>query len=171
MKISLSYTLRQITARWLATALLCLLAGAAAQAQPVTTTGSGQMLYLPVYSHVWHGDVDSKGVAQQTLVSALVSIRNTDTAKSIRVTSAVYYDSKGKRLREYLDKPVTLAPLAAHEIYVPRNDTAGGSGASFIIAWQATEPANPPVVEALHLNMPAGRSIAFITTARPIAAR
>jgi hypothetical protein len=154
--------------QWLA-ALLYLLATGAAQAQPALVTG--QTLYLPVYSHVLHGDVDSKGLPQQTLVSALVSIRNTDAASSIRVTSAVYYDTHGRKLREYLPKPVTIVPMGTHEIYVPRSDSAGGSGANFVIVWQAAEAANQPVVEALHLNLPAGRSIAFITTARPIATR
>jgi hypothetical protein len=132
---------------------------------------NGQTLYLPVYSHVYHGDVDSKGEAQQTLVSALVSIRNIDLTKSIRITSAVYYDTRGTKLREFLPKAVIIPPMGTHEIFVPRNDTAGGSGANFVIVWTADSPANPPVVEALHLNMPAGRSIAFITTARPIATR
>ena len=139
------------------------------QAQPAPVTG--QTLYLPVYSHVYHGDVDSKGVPQQTLVSALVSIRNTDLTRSIRVNSAVYYDTNGKKLREYLPKPVVIAPMGTHEIFIARSETAGGSGANFVLVWQADEPANAPVVEALHLNMPAGRSIAFITTARPIATR
>ena len=158
--------------QWLA-AILCvpmaLMSGAAAHAQPALMTG--QTLYLPVYSHVYHGDVDSKGAPQQTLVSALASIRNADLTRSIRVTSAVYYDTNGKKLREYLPKPVVVPPMGTHEIYVPRSDTAGGSGANFVIVWQADAPANAPVVEALHLNMPAGRSIAFITTARPIATR
>lgn len=154
--------------RRLLAAAFCLLAGAAA-AQPALS--SGQTLYLPVYSHVYHGDVDSKGVPQQTLVSALVSIRNSDLTRSIRVTSAVYYDTNGKKLREYLPKPVVVPPMGTHEIFVPRSETAGGSGANFVIVWQADQAANAPVVEALHLNMPAGRSIAFITTARPIATR
>jgi hypothetical protein len=140
-----------------------------AVAQPALT--SGQTLYLPVYSHVYHGDVDSKGAPQQTLVSALVSIRNIDQTNSIRITSAVYFDTDGKKLREYLSKPVTVPPMGTHEIYVPRNDTAGGSGANFVIVWNSDKASNAPVVEALHLNMPAGRSIAFITTARPIATR
>ena len=150
-------------------AILYVMIAGAVHAQTILT--NGQTLYLPVYSHVWHGDVDSKGLAQQTLVSALVSIRNTDPAKNIRVTSAVYYDTNGRKLREYLPKPATIVPMGTHEIFVPRKDSAGGSGANFVIVWQADEPANAPVVEALHLNMPAGRSIAFITTARPITTR
>ena len=149
--------------------LLFALAGGNASAQ--SALSSGQTLYLPVYSHVYHGDVDSKGAPQQTLVSALVSIRNIDLTNSIRITSAVYYDTQGKKLREYLSKPVVVPPMGTHEIFVPRSETAGGSGANFVIIWNADAPANAPVVEALHLNMPAGRSIAFITTARPIATR
>jgi hypothetical protein len=142
---------------------------AAAHAQNPPVTSKGQTLYLPVYSHVWHGDVDSKGVPQQTLVSALVSVRNTDPAKSIRIVSAQYYDTHGKKLRQYVPSPKTIGPMGTYEIYVPRSDTAGGSGANFVIAWQADSPANPPIIEALHLNLPAGRSISFITTARPMA--
>ncbi len=150
-------------------AAVCLLAAGIAQAQPAVS--GGQTLYLPVYSHVYHGDTDAKGVPQRTLVSALVSIRNTDLTRSIRVTSAVYYDTNGKKLREYLPKPVIVAPMGTHEIFVPRSESAGGSGANFVIVWQSDEPANAPVVEALHLNLPTGRAIAFMTTARPIATR
>ena len=146
--------------------LLFALAGGNASAQ--SALSSGQTLYLPVYSHVYHGDVDSKGAPQQTLVSALVSIRNIDLTNSIRITSAVYYDTQGKKLREYLSKPVVVPPMGTHEIFVPRADSAGGSGANFVIVWSADKTSNAPVVEALHLNLPAGRSIAFITTARPI---
>ena len=60
-----------------------LLALFSANAPAQTALSSGQTLYLPVYSHVYHGDVDSKGAPQQTLVSALVSIRNTDLANTI----------------------------------------------------------------------------------------
>ena len=100
-------------------------------------------------------------------IAAQVDLATTATPVGIWMTSTTPATLRASAS----SKPLTLAPLAAYEIFVPRNDTAGGSGAGFIIVWQATEPANPPVVEALHLNMPAGRSIAFITSARPIATR
>jgi hypothetical protein len=151
------------------TALLLLLAAsAAAHAQTAPARATGQLLYLPIYSHVWHGDLDSKGVALKTLVSVLVSIRNTDPSRSIRVLSAQYYDTEGRKLSEFVKSPRTVKPMGTFELYVPRSETAGGSGANFVIAWQADTPANPPLVEALHLDLPAGRSIAFTTTARPI---
>lgn len=97
-------------------------------------------------------------------------MRNTDPAKSIRITSAQYFDTDGKKLREYLRTPKTLGPLATHEIFVPRSDDSGGSGANFVIVWKADAPASQPVVEGFHANLPVGRSIAFTTTARPIPA-
>jgi hypothetical protein len=59
--------------------------------------------------------------------------------------------------------------MGTHELFVPRSDDTGGSGANFVIAWQADKPANPPIVEGFHANMPVGRTIAFTTTAVPMA--
>lgn len=135
-------------------------------ADPVVTRSSGQSLYLPIYSHVWHGEMDKQGQPTKTLVSVSVSIRNTDAQRPIRVTSAQYFDTDGKKLREYLQVPKTIGPMGTHEIFVPRSDDTGGSGANFIISWKSDQPASPPVVEGLHANMPAGRSIAFISGSR-----
>jgi len=128
----------------------------------------GQILYLPIYSHVWHGEVDGTGQPMKTLVSISVSIRNTDPAKSIRISSAQYYDTGGKRLREYVTSPKTIGPMGTYEIFVPRSDDTGGSGANFLIAWKSDAPVSPPIVEGFHANIPLGRSIAFTTWARPI---
>src|SRR5581483_3516429 len=133
------------------------------------SAATGQSLYLPIYSHIWHGDVSSRGQPTKTLVSVLVSIRNTDPAKSIRVTSARYYDTGGKLIKDYVATAVTIPPMGTHEIFVPRGDDVGGSGANFVIAWQADSRVSPPLVEGVHANLPAGRAIVFITTARPIA--
>lgn len=129
---------------------------------------SGQVLYLPIYSHIWHGDVDSKTRPKKTLVSVSVSIRNTDPRKPISVTSAQYFDTDGKRIREYIATPRMIGPMGTFELFVPRSDDTGGSGANFVIAWKADSNTNAPVVEALHVDLPAGRAIVFTTTARQI---
>jgi hypothetical protein len=151
----------------LALALLFCFCGQAAGQGAVSRT-SGQVLYLPIYSHVWHGDLDSKGEPAKALVSISVSIRNTDPAKSIRVTSAQYYDTDGKKLREYVAAPRVVQPMGTFELFIPRGDDSGGSGANFVIVWKSDSPASPPIVEGFHANLPAGRSIAFTTYARPI---
>ena len=151
-------------------AILFALSGSLAFGQTPPARSLGQMLYLPIYSHIWHGETDSKGRPMKVLVSVSVSIRNTDPAKSIRVSSAQYFDTDGKKIREYLPAPKLLGPMATYEIFVPRSDDTGGSGANFVITWKSDTPASPPIVEGFHANLPVGRSIAFTTTARPIPA-
>lgn len=148
-------------------ALLLWFSGLAAAQSPVARS-TGQTLYLPIYSHVWHGDLDSRGEPAKALVSVSVSIRNTDPARAIRVTSAQYFDTDGKRLREYVTAPRTIPKMGTMELFIPRSDDTGGSGANFVIVWKSDAPASPPIVEGFHANLPAGRSIAFTTTARPI---
>ena len=151
-------------------ALLFALSGSLALGQTPAPRSSGQHLYLPIYSHIWHGETNDQGQPMKTLVSVSVSIRNTDPVKAIRVTSAQYFDTDGKKLREYLPSPKTIGPMGTYEIFVPRSDDSGGSGANFVIVWKADAPASPPIVEGLHANLPVGRSIAFTTSARPIPA-
>lgn len=150
--------------------LLFALSSGLASAQTSPGRSLGQLLYLPIYSHIWHGDMDTKGQPMKALVSVSVSIRNTDPAKSIRVDSAQYYDTDGKKLREYVSSPKTIGPMGTYEIFVPRSDDTGGSGANFVISWKADTPASQPIVEGFHANLPVGRSIAFTTSARPIPA-
>ncbi len=150
--------------------LSCLPAFATAQVLP--SLAAGQSLYLPIYSHLYHGDVNPRtGKPSETLVSTHVSIRNTDPNAGIRVVSARYYNTEGKLLREFLPRPQAIPALGTYELYVPRSDSSGGSGANFIIEWLADKPVNPPLVEALHADIREARTLLFVTTARPIQAR
>lgn len=154
--------------RFILTCLMAALASASANGQAAPGRSLGQTLYLPVYSHIWHGDTAPNGERAKTLMSVSVSIRNTDPTKPIRVVSAQYYDTDGKKLRNYVPAPQAIAPMGTLELFVPRSDDTGGSGANFIIVWKADQAANPPVVEGLHANLPVGRAIAFTSTARAL---
>ncbi|MBI5005525.1 MAG: DUF3124 domain-containing protein [Nitrosomonadales bacterium] len=131
---------------------------------------SGQMLYLPIYSHIWHGDRVIQGKHPvKSLVSALVSIRNTSLKTPIRVVSARYYSTEGKLLREYLPNPEVVGAMGTLELFIERKESEGGSGANFIIQWEAAAATNPPVVEAVHADIKGGGpALTFITTARAI---
>lgn len=162
--------MRSVRFRW-AGAALALLAGAAL-AQETLPLSYGQSLYLPIYSHLYHGDVNPKtGKPSETLVSAHVSIRNTDPRVAMKVISARYYNTEGKLLREFLTAPQVIPPYGTHELYVARSDFSGGSGANFVIDWSAERPINPPLVEALHADIREARTLLFVTTARPIQTR
>ncbi len=144
------------------------LASTAAGAQEVRMLSSGQTLYLPIYSHIFFGNVGRSGTPSQVSLSALVSVRNTDPGRPLRVLSARYYDTDGKLLGERVSKPVVVVPLGTLELFIERNDLSGGSGANFIIKWDANAPINPPLVEALHVNMDGGKAVVFTTQSQPI---
>lgn len=53
----------------------------AAIAQEARPLSKGQTVYLPIYSHMLYGNLGKRGVASSVLLSALVSIRNTDPSR------------------------------------------------------------------------------------------
>jgi len=146
-------------------ALTALLGHGLAQGQSLLVKSKGQKLYLPVYSHVWHGDINKEGKPFKALMSVAVSIRNTDQLRSIKLTSAAYYDTEGKKIKDYIASPRVILPMATYELFLPWADDAGGSGANFIMEWQSDQESSQPVVEAIHANLPAGRSVIFVTSA------
>jgi len=158
-------TFRCSSSLFLLAALLA--ASVLARAADTPPLSAGQTLYLPVYSFLWHGNL-KKGYPSKTLVSVLVSVRNTDPKQAIRLVSARYYDTAGKQLHEYMTAPKVIPPLGTYELYVERQETAGGSGANFLLAWQADNPVNPPVVEGVHADIQGHRTLSFVTEARPL---
>jgi hypothetical protein len=137
-------------------------------AQEARPLSKGQTLYLPIYSHMLYGNIGKSGKASNAQLSALVSIRNTDGKRPLRIQSARYYDTHGKMLSERTPAPVTIQPYGTLEIFIDLNDAAGGSGANFIIKWDAEQPINPPLVESLHANMDGGKAVIFMTQSVPV---
>lgn len=137
-------------------------------AQEPRPLSSGQSLYLPVYSHMLYGNLDKKGNASRTPLSALVSIRNTDSKQSLRLLSARYFNTQGKFLRNYVTAPALLPPLGTIEFLVELHDESGGSGANFLLRWESDTAINPPLVEAIHANMDGGKAVVFTTQALPV---
>ena len=140
----------------------------AAGAQEIRAPSAGQTVYLPIYSHMLYGNLGKSGKASQVLLSALVSIRNTDGRRPLRILSARYYDTHGKLLGERVPSPIAIPPYGTHELFVELNDASGGSGANFVIRWDSEAAINPPLVEALHANMDGGKAVIFMTQSVPI---
>jgi hypothetical protein len=129
------------------------------------TLSNGQSLYLPIYSVIQYGDRDRSGSARELPVSSLVSIHNTDLDKPIRLVAARYYATDGKFLRDFVSSPRVLKPMETVELLVERRDVVGGSGANFVIQWDAASPVSPPLVQALHVEVQTNRAIIFTTDA------
>lgn len=151
-------------------ALFCAaaLAAPAAWAEQPAPLSKGQTLYVPVYSHISHGNLDSRGKPSELLLSSMLSLRNTDLAGSVTITSARYYDTDGKMLREYLPKPLVLGPMGSAELFVEHRDKTGGSGANFVVEWKSDKPVNPPLVEVVNAYFFGTQSVAFTSPGRPI---
>lgn len=124
---------------------------------------AGQHLYVPVYSHIYIGDKERPFNLAVTL-----SIRNTDPASGLRLTAVDYYDTEGRLVRSYLEGPRELGPLASIRYVVAEKDVEGGSGANFLVRWEAAQPINAPVVESVMIGAQSGQGISFTSQAREI---
>lgn len=142
---------------------LVVLAPASAPAQDDLRLSNGQTLYVPVYSNVFSGP---RSLPFQ--LAATLSLRNTDLAASLRVVSIDYYDTNGRLIRRYLDKPLTLGPLASSYVHIEEKDSAGGFGANFIVRWQADRVINAPVVECVMIGATSGQGISFVSPGQVI---
>jgi hypothetical protein len=130
-----------------------------------TKRSQGQTLYVPVYSHIYSGDRE-----RPIYLAVTVSIRNTDPAESIQVTAVDYYDSDGKQIRRFLEKPITLAPMASTRYVIQESDKSGGSGANFLVSWQSKRPVNPPLTQGVMISTASQLGISFVTRGVPIVA-
>jgi hypothetical protein len=104
-----------------------------------------------------------------TLMSVLVSVRNTDPLNSIRVVARPYYNTEG----------VLISQLAArHRGSFRRSAPSSCSSNSARIWWFGCQlcdqvgrrrtPVSQPTIEALHSTFQAGYSVAFISRGRAI---
>lgn len=116
----------------------------------------GQVVYVPAYSHVYHGD------GKPYLLTITLSVRNTSMDKEIVVRSVRYFDTKGKEVRSYLNKPVRLPALGTTEVVIEREDASGGSGANFLVEWHADEPVTEPIIEAVMIDTESQQGISFV---------
>ncbi|HBA86574.1 MAG TPA: hypothetical protein DCZ75_00905 [Geobacter sp.] len=123
----------------------------------------GQTVYVPVYSNVFSGP---RNLPFQ--LAATLSVRNTDLAESLRVTSIDYYDTKGALVRRYLDKPVSLPPLGTTYVHIKEKDESGGFGANFIVRWQADRVINAPIIECVMIGATSGQGISFVSPGQEI---
>lgn len=125
----------------------------------------GQTVYVPVYSHIF---ADDRYRDRPFLLTATLSVRNTDPERPFTLQRVDYYDSEGALLQRYLEAPITLAPLASTHYIVPESEAKGGAGAKFLIEWQAPAAVSEPIIEAVMIGTKLQQGISFISTGRAI---
>jgi len=123
----------------------------------------GQRMYVPAYSHIYSGSKE-----RPFLLTVTLSIRNIDPTHLIKITLVDYYETQGKLLKKYIDKPVTLNPLESLRYVIPEKDKSGGSGANFIVEWHSDKPVNQPIIESIMIGTKSSQGISFTSRGREI---
>lgn len=124
---------------------------------------AGQILYVPVYSHIYQ-----QNKAKTFNLTATLSIRNTSMKDSLQVNAVRYYDSDGSLVRTYLAQARTIGPLSSIAYVIDENDLTGGIGANFIVMWSAQTEISDPIVEAVMISTSHQQGISFTGAARVI---
>ena len=124
---------------------------------------SGQTVYVPIYSHIYSG---VKG--RPFDLAATLSIRNTNTKNPITLVSVKYYDSDGKLVEDYLEKPKQISAMVSTRYIITEDNKAGGSGANFMVVWKSDQNVNPPIIEAIMIGTHSGQGISFASRGQVI---
>lgn len=125
----------------------------------------GQTIYIPSYANV----ISGPPIFMVVPLRANLIVHNTDPSQSITVTRIDHYDTDGKLAYRYLEKPVTLQPLAATRVVVKEPKKGDeGLGANFIVEWNAAKPVNEPIVDCLMLGTLGNQGFSFYSQGRII---
>jgi hypothetical protein len=123
----------------------------------------GQSVYVPVYSHIYHGDME-----KEFNLTATLSIRNTNLDKDIMLHTIDYFDSKGDLLKRYIEAPIVLKKFSTIRYVIKATDKSGGSGAKFIVRWNSKKVSNAPLIEAIMISTQSGQGISFVSRGQAI---
>lgn len=133
------------------------------QAMEPPPLSTGQTVYIPAYSHIYHGNKETP-----LLLSVTLSIRNVDPNNALTINAVNYHETDGPLVKQYITKAVVLGPLGSERYVVPQRDTTGGSGANFIVIWQADKPINPPIMETVMIGTQSQLGISFTSRGQAI---
>lgn len=124
----------------------------------VAPASTGEIVYVPTYSHIYTQD----GTREFDLAVTL-SIRNTDPEYPITIARVRYFNSEGELVRSYVESPRELNPLASMAVVIQERDRTGGVGANFLVRWQAERVVSEPVIEAVMISTASTQGISFVS--------
>jgi hypothetical protein len=121
----------------------------------------GQIVYVPVYSQVHFGEHRVPFLLAVTLV-----VRNTDLKHPIELVSAVYHDTSGQKVHEYVERPMKIGALASLDFFLTESDVRGGASPTFIVRWRSAEKVTAPMIETIMIGTARQQGISFISPGR-----
>jgi hypothetical protein len=132
-------------------------------ALPTDNLSVSGAFYVPVYSSVSM----SQGKLRADF-SVTLSVHNASETRPLVLKRIAYFDTSGKIVENYLKSPIALKPFSTIEVFIATTDTRGGTGANFVVDWEATGEIAEPAVEALMVGGVGSGHYAFISRGRPI---
>lgn len=105
------------------------------------------LIYIPIYSDIYISEQN-----QRSLLVATLSIRNTSYSDSLFISKIDYFDTQGILVRNYLDNPISLPPMATVNYVIEKEDVSGGSGANFMVELSAMDKNVRPIVQAVMIG-------------------
>ena len=138
------------------------------RAAPLTTERvvMAESVYVPIYSSIATADN-----ARPINLAVTLTVRNLDQTSPIIVNAIQYHDAGGKLIRESLEVPIRVGPLASMDLFLRESDNSGGASPSFLVAWVADKEVVPPMVEAVMISTAGSLGITFTSAGRVIAKR
>ena len=133
---------------------------------PTEQVVMAESLYVPIYSSIATADN-----ARPINLAVTLTVRNLDQTSPIIVNAIQYHDSGGKLVRESLEVPVRVGPLASLDLFLRESDNSGGASPSFLVNWVADRDVVPPMVEAVMISTAGSLGITFTSVGRVIAKR
>jgi hypothetical protein len=119
--------------------------------------------YLSVYSEIY-----SLSEHLTHNLTATISIRNTSRTDSLFIIKAEYFNTHGKHIRTYIDKPIFLLPLETIAIVIDEKDKEGGTGANFLFDWKMNKNTSEPLFEGVMISTSGQQGLSFTTQGKKI---
>jgi len=120
---------------------------------------SGQTVYVPAYQSI---AISKK--PRRLPLTATLSIRNTDPERQITIVSVKYFAANGYLIKNLLEKPETIDPLAVMS-FVPGEPKEKREEAetSFIVIWKAAgKEVSWPIIQAVMIGAAGQQGISFV---------
>jgi hypothetical protein len=85
-------------------------------------------------------------------LAATLSIRNTSYSDSLFVTTIDYFNTEGNLVKNYIDNPISLPPMATINYVIEKEDDTGGAGANFIVSLTSRSKFVKPIIQAIMIG-------------------
>lgn len=112
--------------------------------------------YLSVHSQVY-----SKNAHSMVGLTVSVNMRNTSLKDTVHIFETKYYDTHGKMIRNYLERPIYILPMETLQIIIPELDIEGGAGGNFMFDWAITDSSYAPIFDAVMISTLGQQGLSF----------